>query len=154
MNRLFCCAVLPLMLVGCGSEPVYLSSGTYMVQDQELAPVPAEVLDLVFEVDVDALTITMFADTLETTAQLTEQPKRHWPGACETMFESVALQAFELDQDLELAGESLTSPRLAASGCQGDEGTFASAAQLTTTDWENESAIPSFGTLTLELIED
>ena len=154
MNRSVFFAMLPIVLVGCGEEPVYLSSGTYVVQDQEHSPVPADVLDLVFDVDVDELTLTLSAEGGETTFQLSEEQERDWPTACPTMFNAVALQSFALDQDIELGGEILHNPRLFAEGCQGDQGAFSTVANLASSDWENEALLPSFVSLTLELIDE
>ena len=154
MKKLLRYAVLPTMLLGCMTEPVYLSSGVYMAEDNDLRPVPDEVLDLVFEIDIEDLSLIISADDDETVVTISEDRKRNWPGACPTMFDVVPLQTFTLDEDIELGGELIESPRIYASGCQPEQGTFSTVAKLDITREDDESSGPSFAPLTLVLIED
>ena len=133
-----------------GEDPVLLGSGTYaMTADSNGEPLE-DWADVTLSIDTEALTLTITGDSIDVATDLTELPEDEWELNCPTNFSAVSLETFGTADAITLGDTTLDEPRLFADGCQGDEGTTATTAWLSSKAYQTETGASGVGMYYLE----
>ena len=132
-----------------GEDPVLLGSGTYAITADSNGEPLKDWADVTVTIDTEALTLTIAGDSVDVATDLTELPEDEWELNCPTNFSAVSLETFGTADAITLGDTTLDEPLL-ANGCQGDEGTTATTAWLSSKAYQTETGASEEGMYYLE----